>query len=148
LRPEKLAITFPQDDVQLLASLRWDDAPGACELVTGVAPVVALAHHGIYSGSEIAVTVDALTELELEGPTSEVTPGDLAYTFVRAADHYGLSQDVPELCWFYDHDARPSMWEGPVKVSVFARFEDLGALDAISRRMRVEGAKPVRIAIA
>ena len=148
MRPEKLAITFPEENVRLLASLRWDEAPAACELVTSVTPIDAHAHHGIYSGSEIAVTVDALTELELESPTSDVTPGDLAYAFVRAADHYGVGQDIPELCWFYDHDARPSMWEGPVKVSVFARFEDLGALDAISRRMRREGAKPVRISVA
>lgn len=148
MRPEQIVLTFPDDGVRLTATLRWDRAPAACALVTGVLPVTTHAHHGIFSGSEIAVTLDALGEIALEHPTSDVEPGELAYAYVRAADHYGVDADIPEICWFYDRDARPSMFEGPVDVAVFARFDDLAALDAISRRMRREGAKPIRIEAA
>lgn len=145
MRAEKLVITFPDDGVELTATLRWDHAPETCALVTAILPVDATAHHGIFSGSECAVTLDALAEIPLENGSSDIAPGDLAYAFVRAADHYGVEEDIPEILWGYDIDVRPSMWEGPVDCAVFARFDDLAALDAISRPMRRSGVKRIRI---
>lgn len=143
MSPSAIVVTFPDDAVRLTAALLTRQAPATCAHVLGALPQELAAHHGIFSGSEVAVTVPGLAEIELEHPTSDVIPGDLAYTHVPAGRHYGVDADIPEICWFYDRDARPSMFEGPVPVTVFGRFDDLSALDAISRRMRVEGAKRV-----
>jgi hypothetical protein len=46
----------------------------------------------------------------------------------------------------YDYDARPSMWEGPVEVNVFARIvEPVDAFYAMGRRLRREGVKPLTV---
>jgi hypothetical protein len=50
--------------------------------------------------------------------------------------------DFAEICWFYDLDAEPRMWEGPVPVSIFARIiEPANEFYAVCRRMRREGVK-------
>lgn len=80
--------------------------------------------------------------------TSDVQVGDFAYAYLLAKDHYGVAEDFAEVCWFYDADARPSMFDGPLPVSVFARLEDAAELFDVSRRMRLEGAKQIRIDLA
>jgi hypothetical protein len=144
-RLEHIAITFPEEGVTALARLLWDQAPGVCEQITSMLPIEARAQHAVYSGSEIAVPIPELPELAHEHPTTDVSAGDVAYAYVHAGRYYGVEADIPEVAWFYDRDSRPSQFEGPVDVTVFARFEDLGPIAEVSRRMRIDGAKPVRI---
>ena len=90
-----------------------------------------------------------MLKLEKENATWDVKRGDLAFTWLAADSSYKVTEDFAELCWFYDHDARPSMWEGPVAVNVFARIvEPADAFYAFCRRIRREGIKPIVVEAA
>jgi hypothetical protein len=71
-----------------------------------------------------------------------------AFSPSKRARGYGIDEDYSEVCWFYDHDATPSMPEGPIAVNVFARLHDADAFFTLCRRMRLEGAKRLEIARA
>jgi len=105
-----------------------------------------LSHHGIYSGSECVFLLDRVLRLPAENATSKVRKGDVAFTWMAAGSAYGVGKDFAEICWFYDLDAEPRMWEGPVPVNVFARIvppaEDFFA---VCYRMRREGVKPLTV---
>lgn len=95
-------------------------------------------------GSKSVLVLDHVLKLDKENATSNVRRGDLAFTWMAAGSGYGVTSDFAELCWFYDHDARPSMWEGPVEVNVFARIvEPADDFYAVCRRIRREGVKPL-----
>ena len=83
-----------------------------------------------------------------EHATTIVGPGDVAFLTVEKGSGYGIEEAYSEVCWFYDLDATPSMPEGPIAVSVFARLHDADAFLAMCRRMRLEGAKKLEIARA
>lgn len=142
---DEIVLTFVAERVSARAILLRDRAPRTCAAILERLPLTVLAHHGIYSGSEVAMVLPELIRADAENATSEVAKGDLAFTWMEKGSHYGVSADFSELCWFYDIDARPSMWDGPVPVNVFARFVDADAFLAIGRRMRTEGAKGVEI---
>ena len=93
--------------------------------------------------------LDALLRLDKEHATSTVRRGDLAFTWLAAGSSYGVTADFAELCWFYDHDAQPRMWEGPVEVNVFAKIvEPADAFYTMCRRLRREGVKPITVEVA
>jgi len=144
-RPSHITLTFVGEKVAAKARLLWDSAPEICEALVAAAPMRVQSHHGIYSGSEIAAICPQLPQLSQDHASSDVEVGDLAYVYLFAADHHGVAEDFAEICWFYDVDARPSMFTGPAKVSVFARFEDADDFFAASRRMRLEGAKHLEV---
>ena len=144
-RPSHILIGFPDEAVTARARLLWEDEPAVCAQVLASAPFQVQCHHAIYSGSEIAAVTPMLPQLPARTATSDIEVGDVAYAYLLAADHYGVTQDFAEICWFYDIDARPSMFNGPAKVSVFARLEDADEFFTVCRRMRIEGAKQIRI---
>lgn len=148
MRPDRISVTFVEEQVSGLARLLWDEAPRTCEQVLRILPLEVQAVHAIYSGSEIALEVPQLPQFELENPTTNAQPGDIACVYLPAEDYYGIDQDLPEILWLYDSDARPGMFEGPVPIGVFARFDDLAPIAAASMDMRVAGAKRVRIDVA
>lgn len=147
-RPTHVVIEFVEEEVAARARLDWEAAPAICQAIVDAAPFAVRAHHGIFSGSEIAAITPDLPELAPADPTADVAVGDLAYGYLRAADHHGIEEDFAEICWFYDSDARPSMFSGPFPVSVFARFEDAEEFFAVSRRMRLEGAKQIAVNVS
>jgi len=60
----------------------------------------------------------------------------------------GYPEDIAEICWFYDRDARPSTAEGPVAVNLFGRFtEGWDEFALVCRSMRGQGSKQVRFDI-
>jgi hypothetical protein len=71
-----------------------------------------------------------------------------AFSRSRRARGTASRRTTRRFCWFYDHDATPSMPEGPVAVNVFARLYDADPFFAVCRRMRLEGAKRLEIARA
>lgn len=144
-RPDYIVVRFADEGVEARARLRWDDEPEICAHVVAHCPMAISCHHAIYSGSEVAAITPALKQIEPRTGTSDVSVGDLAYVYIKASEHVGLDSDFAEVCWFYDPDARPSMFSGPVLVSVFASFEDASDFFAVSRRMRLEGAKRIEI---
>jgi len=60
----------------------------------------------------------------------------------------GYPEDIAEICWFYDRDARPSTAEGPVAVNLLGRFtEGWDEFALVCRSMRGQGSKQVRFDI-
>lgn len=90
----------------------------------------------------------SLVKLPAENASSQVTRGDVGFTWMAAGSSYGVNADFAEICWFYDIDAQPRMWEGPVAVNLFARIrEPADAFYAVCRRMRREGVKPFSVEV-
>lgn len=141
----EIVLTFTDEGVSARATLLLAEAPSTCAALLERLPIEARAHHGIYSGSEIAMVLPELIREAPENARSDVHQGEIGFTWMERGSHHGVETDFAELCWFYDADARPSMWEGPVPVSIFARLDDAEAFFAVCRKMRVEGAKNVRI---
>src|SRR5262245_55581866 len=147
--PKQMRSSFPDEHADCVAELLWSAAPKTCRLVVDLLPVTAVAHHAIYSGSETVMVLPQLVKLAPENATIQVTRGDVAFTWFEAGAGYGIDQAFAELCWFYDFDAEPNMWEGPVPVNVFARIrEPADEFYAVCRRIRREGIKPVMLASA
>lgn len=142
----RLRVTFLDEDVSALAEIDWTNAATTATAIVQALPITGDAFHGIYSGSEIACFIPTEISLPTENATTRVLPGDLAYYRVRGGETYGYPNDLSEVCWFYDRDARPSTADGPVAVNVFARFTDGWAeFSTLSRRMRREGSKVISI---
>lgn len=145
--PTQLRLQFPDEHTCCVAELLWDAAPQTCRAIVDLLPIRGPVHQAIYSGSESVLVLDRVVKLDKENATANVKRGDLAFTWMMAGSGYGVTSDFAELCWFYDHDARPSMWEGPVEVNVFARIiEPADAFYAICRRIRREGIKQLIVA--
>lgn len=145
MTPTHLVIEFCAEGVAGRARLEWASEPVICQALVDATPFVVRSHHAIYSGSEVAAVCPDLGQLPSSTATTEVAVGDVAYAYLLARDHYGVENDFAEICWFYDRDARPSMFSGPFPVSVFARLERAEAFLAASKRMRIEGAKEIRV---
>jgi hypothetical protein len=142
---DEIVFRFLDEGVAASARLLEDAAPETCSAVLDALPVSGLARHGIYSGSEVYLVLPTVLTPPREHATTIVGPGDVAFLTVEKGSGYGIEEDYSEVCWFYDLDATPSMPEGPVAVSVFARLRDADDFFAVCRRMRLEGAKKLEI---
>jgi len=90
--------------------------------------------------------LDKVLRLDPENASSNVSRGDVAFTWMAAGSSYGVNNDFSEICWFYDIDAQPRMSEGPVAVNIFARIvEPAMEFYAVCHRMRRDGIKPLKI---
>jgi len=90
--------------------------------------------------------LDNLLRLDAENASSNVSRGDVAFTWMAAGSSYGVKNDFSEICWFYDIDAQPRMSEGPVQVNIFARIvEPAVEFYTVCYRMRKDGIKPLKI---
>lgn len=146
--PKYLEIRFVDDGISARALLLEEDMPRTCGELLKHLPLEGTAIHARYSGSEVALLLPPHIRIDREKATCAVVPGDVAYVWLNRDDHYGLSDDVSEICWFYDRDAQPQMFEGPVRVNVFARIEgDAGEFYRACADTRISGAKRVRIAL-
>ncbi len=121
--------------------------PRTCRKIIDNLPLEAMATHARYSGSEVAMLLSTDIKIGREKATCAVETGDVAYVWLNRDDHYGLDDDVSEICWFYDKDSTPTMAEGPVMVNIFARFEgaDLEKFYATSADTRITGQKEVTV---
>jgi hypothetical protein len=148
-KPTAIRLSFVEHAVAVEAKLLWAEAPRTCAAVVEALPTRGPAHHAIYSGSECVHVLDQVLRLGAENATSEVTKGDVAFTWMAAGSSYGVDRDFAEICWFYDIDAQPRMWEGPVEVNIFAKIVgDAAPFYAVCRRMRREGVKAFQIEAA
>jgi hypothetical protein len=129
-------------DVELLER----EAPLICEFVWSSLPQEGYAHHGIYSGSEIAFNIVPQFLDRLENTTSRVLPGDVGYWYLTGGLMYGEPDDISEFMWFYDRDAEPRMTSGPVQVALFGRMVgDTSAFFDACRAMRRTGQELCRV---
>jgi len=143
-----IELEFVDQNIKARARLLEEEMPRTCrELLTHL-PLESLATHARYSGSEVAMLLSTDIKIDREKATSAVQTGDVAYVWLNRDDHYGLDDDVSEICWFYDKDSRPTMAEGPVRVNVFACIEgDATAFYKASADTRITGVKNVRISL-
>jgi hypothetical protein len=139
---------FTGEGVSCLADLLVDAAPHTCAEVLKLLPLAAVAHQAIYSGSETVMVLPEFVRIPPENGTVKVTRGDVGFIYFEAGAGYGIDRQFSEFCWFYDFDAEPNMWEGPVPVNVFARIrEPAEEFYAVCRRIRRDGIKPVRFEV-
>jgi hypothetical protein len=143
-----IELEFVDQKIKIRARLLEEEMPRTChELLTHL-PLESLATHARYSGSEVAMLLSTDIKIDREKATSAVQTGDVAYVWLNQDDHYGLDDDVSEICWFYDKDSTPTMAEGPVRVNVFARIEgDASEFYKASADTRITGVKNVRISL-
>lgn len=141
-----IEIKFVDQNITARARLLEEKMPRTCGKIMKHLPLEGTATHARYSGSEVAVLLSTDIRIGREKATCAVVPGDVAYVWLNRDDHYGLEDDVSEICWFYDRDSRPSMAEGPVQVNIFAQIEG-NATDfyKASADTRITGQKKVKI---
>lgn len=148
-RPLDIRLTFVECGAAAQATLLWDQAPVTCAAIVDLLPIRGSAHHAIYSGSECVQLLNQVPRIDSENATANVAKGQVAFTWMAAGSSYGVDRDFAEICWFYDLDAQPRMWEGVVEVNLFAEIVgDAADFYAVCRRMRREGVKPLRIEAA
>lgn len=143
-----IELEFLELKIKARARLLEDEMSRTCGELVKHLPLESLATHARYSGSEVAMLLSTNIKIGREKATSAVQTGDVAYVWLNQDDHYGLDDDVSEICWFYDKDSTPTMAEGPVRVNVFARIEgDATAFYKASADTRITGVKNVRISL-
>ena len=143
-----IQLEFVELKIKARARLLEEDMPRTCQELIKHLPLESLATHARYSGSEVAMLLSTDIKIGREKATSAVQTGDVAYVWLNQDDHYGLDDDISEICWFYDKDSTPTMAEGPVRVNVFARIEgDAREFYKASADTRITGVKNVRITL-
>ena len=141
-----IEIQFVEQNISARARLLEEEMPRTCGELVKQMPLEGTATHARYSGSEVAVLLPTHIKVGREKATCAVLPGDVAYVWLNRDDHYGLDDDVSEICWFYDRDGQPRMWEGPLRVNIFAHIEgDAAEFFKASADTRISGVKRVRI---
>ena len=147
--PSRIWLSFGDELGSAEVELLWNKAPKTCQALSQLSPISGVSHHAIYSGSECVLLLPEVIRLTPENAYSKVTRGEVGFTWFAAGSAYGVSRDFAEIMWFYDLDAEPRMWEGPVAVNIFGRIvEPADEFYATCRRMRTEGAKPCQIRTA
>ncbi len=143
-----IELEFVELKIKARARLLEEEMPRTCSELVKHLPLQSIATHARYSGSEVAMLLSTNINIGREKATSSVQTGDVAYVWLNRDDHYGLDDDVSEICWFYDKDSTPTMAEGPVRVNVFARIEgDAKEFYKASADTRITGVKNVRISL-
>ena len=144
-----LEFKFIEQNIKAKARLLEKEMPRTCKIIIENLPLKSIATHARYSGSEVAMLLSTDIKIEREKATTSVETGDVAYVWLNQNDHYGLDDDVSEICWFYDKDSTPTMAEGAVRVNIFARFEgdNLKAFYKASANTRITGVKEVLISL-
>jgi len=143
-----IELKFVEQNIAVQARLLEKVMPKTCAELIKHFPLESIGTHARYSGSEVAMLLSTDIKIGREKATSAVQTGDVAYVWLNQDDHYGLVDDVSEICWFYDKDSKPTMAEGPVRVNIFARIEgDAKEFYKASANTRITGVKNVRISI-
>ena len=143
-----IELRFVDLDIAARARLLEEEMPRTCREIVKHLPLEATATHARYSGSEVAMLISTDIKIGREKATTVVEKGDVVYIWLNRDDHYGLDDDVAEIAWFYDKDARPSMAEGPVRCNIFARIEgDADEFYKASADTRITGVQKVRISL-
>ncbi len=144
--PRFIELCYVDDNISIKAELLEKEMPRTCAEIVKHLPIDGIATHARYSGSEVATLITKSCKIAREKATCAVLPGEIAYVWLNRDDHYGLDDDVSEICWFYDRDSRPTMAEGPVLVNVFARMiGDASAFNKACADTRIHGVKRIRI---
>jgi hypothetical protein len=141
----QIQITFLRDGAYAIADLLEGAAPNTVEAIVAALPFGGFAHHAVYSGSEGVLILPELLKVGAENATADVTVGDIGFTWFDTASSDAVTDPFAEICWFYGEDAQPSMPEGPVPVSLFARIRQECGFAAASKRLSIEGREIITV---
>jgi hypothetical protein len=143
-----IEMRYVEDDIAVRARLLENEMPRTCSEIIKHLPLESVATHARYSGSEVAMLLSTDIKIGREKSTTVVEKGDIVYIWLNRDDHYGLDDDVSEIAWFYDKDAKPAMAEGPVRANIFAKIEgNAEAFYKASADTRISGVKTLRISL-
>ena len=146
--PRYLELRYVDEGIAARARLLEEEQPRTCAEIIKHLPLEGTATHARYSGSEVAMLLPTSLKIDREKATCATMTGDVAYVWLNRDDHYGLDDDVSEICWFYDRDCCPSMAEGPVRVNIFARIEgDATEFYQACADTRISGVKKIRLSL-
>jgi hypothetical protein len=135
--PTHLVMRFPEAGVEATARFLDEEAPSLCKAMRQILPAAGLAHHAVYSGSEVALDLHPPLLLPPSNQTLLTLPGDVAFYCLEGGLWQGFPRTISELLVVYDRDGVPSMPWGPVPVCLFARIErGLPAFAETCRKMR------------
>lgn len=149
--PRQIRLTFPETGESVVADLLETEAPRVCEAVWQMLPLEKKMIHGMYSGPEIFMVLDAAQAVPMENDVQLPLPGELLYFYDPGTSAGGGNKAVSEICVVYNrgvalkqHDAAPTF------ACVFARIHgdrltDWAGFAAACRRIRTERTAPLRI---
>ena len=101
-----IELKFIEQNITARARLLEDEMPRTCGELLKHMPLQSIATHARYSGSEVAMLFSTDIKIGREKATSAVETGDVAYVWLNQDDHYGLDDDISEICWFYAKDSK------------------------------------------
>lgn len=142
-----LVFSFDGTGVVARAILLEKEAPRTCRAVWERLPYAGPAGHAMHSGTICALYIDSTINAPVENASARVLPGDVVFVHYDAMERHGYPEALSEICWAYDRYVRPMMpgMLKPICPNVFARLLDSEVFYDMSRRIRREGSKPIRI---
>lgn len=143
---KRLKLHFADEGLSFEARLLESEAPEVCRQLWERLPFEGEIIHGQWSGPEAYLLIDPDIRIGPENEKLDPHPGDIGYYAAEGGRFAGWPEDMAELCFVYGEGARPSMIDGPIPVSVFARIErDMERFVDLCERLRREGVKSLRV---
>lgn len=149
--PRRIRLTFPETGESVVADMLENEAPRICEEVWNMLPLEKKVIHGMYSGPEVFMVLDAAKAVPMENDVQLPLPGELLFFYDPGTSAGGGNRAVSEICVVYNrgvslkqHDAAPTF------ACLFARIpgdwkRDWTDFAAACRRIRTERTAPLRI---
>jgi hypothetical protein len=130
------------------ARLLEKEAPQTCRILWERLPYEGSGGHAMLSGTICALYIDPKIVVPTENATVNVQKHDLMFTHYDEDTRHGFPEALSEIYWAYDRYVTPTSpgMMAPVYPNVFG--EMLAPLDAfydLSRRIRREGVRPIRV---
>lgn len=147
----QIRLTFTQTGESVVADMLDDEAPHICEAVWQMLPVEKNMIHGMYSGPEVFMVLDAPQDIARENDVQLPLPGEVLYFYDPGTSAGGGNRPVSEICFVYSRGVSLKQHDGvPTFASLFARVRgdwkhDWTAFAAACRRIRRERTAPMRI---
>ena len=131
----KIVLEFERGG-RIAATLLEARAPRTCREVLKALPVDAQVIHAMWAGEEVFFS-GFPGEFEYEQPTKDVAPGALA-----------MVPRSSSFCIFYGRAIPRGAVDQDIDVTVFGQADDVVAMAAIGKRVRMKGAERITISKA
>src|SRR5262245_37414731 len=93
----RIRLVFPDEGVEATAILLEDEAPALCAAIKAILPIRGVAHHAVYSGSEVAMDLEPGLMLPPSNQTLNPLPGDVAFYCLTGELWHGFPRDLSEV---------------------------------------------------
>ncbi len=146
----RIRLTFVATGESVVADVLDAEAPTTAQLVWDLLPLELKPRHGMFSGQEVFVLVDA-HPMPKENLTTLPLPGEIFYFYDGGEAVTSGGKQVGEICIVYGRGVTLRGPEGqPTACSQFARVPGDWKYDWVDfaqacRRVRIDGPSPLRI---